>query len=102
MNEAGEVSGESIPSPIQAALKDEGLTVTSKFPKIISIYAHDEASPYDYEEIGADLGMDKDSRLVQRIASQTYEISMTIRVEGPDTALVTKVNNWELKEPQEI
>lgn len=92
-------SSAALPDFVETALRERGFTISSPFPKTITVYAHDEAELYDREKISESLGLSRDHKMVEAIASLTYEVEFTVKVKDKNTWEVTHVNGHELVDP---
>lgn len=93
---------EDVPDAVTTALDKRGFSISPEFPNEVTVYAHDEATPYDRKEIANDLGVEEGHDLAERIAGLTYEISLTVKAKDEETAVVTHYDGHELKEPKTV
>lgn len=89
---------------IEALKVNNEITVVfeSRFPKEITIYAHDEPTRRDIQNIADKLEMDDDNDFVEQIGYQTYEIPIQVEVRGESSAVITHVYEEELVNPIQI
>ena len=90
---------EELPNEVSETLQSRGFTIEPNFQSNITIYAHDEPTQYDKQEIAEDLGVKEDHSLAQDISYITSEIPIGVEVEEDGSWKVTHVYGKELKEP---
>lgn len=95
------VSPESpeVPDEVKSALQDNGFEITTQFPRTVTLYAHDEPTPHQKQEVANELGMSETSDLVRAICSVKDEIELTVQINKNGEWEVTHAFGSELKEP---
>lgn len=85
------------------AIESRGLDVTTgSYPKTVTRYVHDEASPHDYREVAEELNLPEDDNLVRKIADVGYEIKLEIEVTEDGKAYVKAVDGVDLESRKKL
>lgn len=82
---------EEVPVEVIEAVEEKGFGVESLFPKNITVYAHDEATPHDRHRIAEELGREKTHEIGEIVGGITYEVEFTVKVYAD--------NSYEVRSP---